>query len=97
VFAADRPGGGWADARWLPWRVRQLDAVAARVLAGAAAQTLVVAGVAGPVLVDLDDTIVEVHGYAKQGAGFGYTGVRAVLEMASSSERSFVLVVTLLR
>ena len=28
----------------------------------------------GHVLVDVDDTVVEVHGYAKQGAGFGYSG-----------------------
>jgi hypothetical protein len=30
------------------------------------------------VLVDVDDTIIEVHGYAKQGAGFGYTGVHGL-------------------
>ena len=29
-------------------------------------------------LVDVGDTIVEVHAYAKQGAGLGYTGVRAL-------------------
>src|SRR4051794_25227291 len=29
-------------------------------------------------LLDVDDTIVEVHGYAKQGAGFGYSGVRGL-------------------
>ncbi len=29
-------------------------------------------------LVDVDDTIIEVHGYAKQGAGFGYSGVRGL-------------------
>ncbi len=29
-------------------------------------------------LVDLDDTIMEVHGYAKQGSGYGYTGVRGL-------------------
>jgi hypothetical protein len=27
------------------------------------------------VLVDIDDTIIEVHGYAKQGSGYGYSGV----------------------
>ena len=26
----------------------------------------------------MDDTIIEVHGHAKQGAGFGYTGVRGL-------------------
>ena len=27
---------------------------------------------------DIDDTIIEVHGHAKQGAGFGYCGVRGL-------------------
>lgn len=30
------------------------------------------------VFVDLDDTIIEVHGYQKQGAGFGYSGIRGL-------------------
>ena len=51
--------------------VRQLDAVAARLLANAWA-----AG-AGPgssdMVIDLDSTICEVHGHAKQGASYGYT------------------------
>lgn len=29
-------------------------------------------------MVDLDDTIIEVHGYQKQGASFGYSGVRGL-------------------
>jgi len=29
-------------------------------------------------LLDVDDTIIEVHGHAKQGAGFGYSGVRGL-------------------
>jgi Transposase DDE domain group 1 len=53
--------------------VRQLDAVAGRVLQRAWA-----AG-AGPgdkpVVIDLDSTICEVHGKKKQGTGYGYTGV----------------------
>jgi Transposase DDE domain group 1 len=54
--------------------VRQLDAVCSRVLAAAWA-----AG-AGPrkearVVVDLDSTICQVHGKAKQGTGYGYTRV----------------------
>ena len=51
--------------------VRQLDAVAARLLANAWA------GGAGPgdadLVIDLDSTICEVHGHTKQGAGYGYT------------------------
>jgi hypothetical protein len=59
--------------------VRQLDAVAARLLAGLAARTPVLAGINdGLVTVDVDDTVVEVHGHAKQGAGFGYSGVRGL-------------------
>ncbi len=58
--------------------VRQLDAVAARFLQGLAERTPLVGGPesGGRILVDLDDTIVEVHGHAKQGSGYGYTGVR---------------------
>ena len=58
--------------------VRQLDAVASRLLAGAHARTPLLAGIDGPVMVDLDDTIIEVHGYAKQGSGYGYSGVRGL-------------------
>jgi hypothetical protein len=51
--------------------VRQLDAVASRLLTNAWA-----AG-AGPgdsdLVIDLDSTICEVHGHAKQGAAYGYT------------------------
>ena len=58
--------------------VRQLDAVASRLLAGLHERTPVLAGIDGRVLVDLDDTIIEVHGYAKQGSGYGYSGVRGL-------------------
>ena len=59
--------------------VRQLDAVASRFLAGLAGRTPLLAGLGeGLVCVDVDDTVIEVHGYAKQGAGFGYTGVRGL-------------------
>lgn len=58
--------------------VRQLDAIAARTLAGLHTHTPVLAGIDGPVMVDIDDSIIEVHGPAKQGAGFGYTRVRGL-------------------
>ena len=62
--------------------VRQLDAVAARFLARLAAQTPLLTGHQGShgpgVVIDVDDTIIEVHGYAKQGAGFGYSKVRGL-------------------
>jgi len=47
------------------------------------------------VLVDIDDTIIEVHGYAKQGAGFGYTRVRGlntILATASTEQSAPVVV-----
>ncbi|HEV7419892.1 MAG TPA: IS1380 family transposase [Mycobacterium sp.] len=58
--------------------VRQLDAVASRLLGQLHARTPLLAGIDGPVMVDLDDTIIEVHGYAKQGSGYGYSGVRGL-------------------
>ena len=58
--------------------VRQLDAVASRVLGNLAASTPLLDGIGNDVLVDVDDTIIEVHGHAKQGAGFGYSGVRGL-------------------
>ncbi|MFF7939795.1 IS1380 family transposase [Nocardia gamkensis] len=58
--------------------VRQLDAVASRFLDGLAAHTQVLEGIDDQILVDIDDTIIEVHGHGKQGAGFGYTGTRGL-------------------
>ena len=67
--------------------VRQLDAVAARFLVALAGLTRLVGSPATPTtpdadpgyaLLDVDDTIVEVHGHAKQGAGFGYSRVRGL-------------------
>lgn len=60
--------------------VRQLDAVASRVLVNLAHEAPVVPTPidGGLVFVDVDDTIIEVHGYQKQGAGFGYSGVRGI-------------------
>ncbi|MGB2920593.1 MAG: IS1380 family transposase, partial [Mycobacterium sp.] len=74
--------------------VRQLDAVAARLLGRLHARTPVLAGIDGPVMVDLDDTIIEVHGYAKQGSGYGYSGVRglnALLATVSTAEAAPVI------
>lgn len=58
--------------------VRQLDAVASRFLTNLAATTPILSGVGQVAVVDIDDTIIEVHGHAKQGAGFGYTKVRGM-------------------
>ena len=77
--------------------VRQLDAVATRFLCGLAERTPLVDGPesGGRVLVDLDDTIVPVHGHAKQGSGYGYTGVRglnALIATATYEGRAPVIV-----
>ncbi len=64
--------------------VRQLDAVASRVLCNLAAATPLLEGIDGDVLVDTDDSVVEVHGYAKEGAGFGYSGVRGINALIST-------------
>ena len=71
--------------------VRQLDAVAARFLLALAPLAGLTPTVPAPLpagddagadggyaVVDVDDTIIEVHGHAKQGAGFGYTRVRGL-------------------
>ena len=56
--------------------VRQLDALAARWLVNVAAVAPIASGIDDYALVDIDDTIKEVHGYRKQGSGYGYSGVR---------------------
>lgn len=58
--------------------VRQLDAVAARVLAGLAGRTPMLAGAEQVAYVDVDDTVKRTYGYAKQGAGYGYSGVKGL-------------------
>jgi len=85
--------------------VRQLDAVASRFLTNLAAQGGQAApvlgdGSGGRVLVDVDDTIIEVHGHAKQGAGFGYSGVRglnALLATVTTTGSAPVIVAQRLR
>ena len=58
--------------------VRQLDAVAARTLAGLATRTPLLSGADEIAYVDVDDTLKRTYGYAKQGAGFGYSGVKGL-------------------
>jgi Transposase DDE domain group 1 len=58
--------------------VRQLDAVAAGLLARLAAATAVLPAAREVVLVDIDDTVRQTYGYAKQGAGRGYTGIKGL-------------------
>jgi hypothetical protein len=59
-----------------------------------------VAGIADRVLVDIDDTIVEVHGHGKQGSGYGYSGVRGLnvlLATVSAGQAAPVIVAQRLR
>ena len=70
--------------------VRQLDAVASRFLTALAGRApLLTADPDELVLVDVDDSIIEVHGHAKQGAAFGYTRVRGLnLLLATASTKT---------
>jgi hypothetical protein len=82
--------------------VRQLDAAAARFLTRLARQApLVAPHTPGTrVMVDIDDTIIEVHGYTKQGSGYGYSGVRglnALLATATTTGSAPVVVAQRLR
>src|SRR3954466_7901691 len=82
--------------------VRQADAVASRFLLNLAEHTELLGGRqdSGTVIVDIDDTIIEVHGYAKQGAAFGYSGVRglnAVLATVSTDQVAPVIAAQRLR
>jgi len=75
--------------------VRQLDAVGSRFLCGLADRTPIVAGIDGTVFVDIDDTIIEVHGHGKQGSGYGYSGVRGLNALITtvSTERAAPVIV----
>jgi hypothetical protein len=90
--------------------VRQLDAIASRFLIALAGLTRLLdasgASDTGPdagtgyAMLDVDDTIIEVHGHAKQGAGFGYSGVRglnAVLATLTTATSAPVIVAQRLR
>ena len=58
--------------------VRQLDAVAAGLLTRLAVATPILAGADQVTFLDIDDTVRATYGYAKQGSGRGYTGVKGL-------------------
>jgi len=58
--------------------VRQLDSVAATLLGELARRTPLLAGADQVAYVDVDDTVKATYGYAKQGVGFGYSGVKGL-------------------
>ena len=80
--------------------VRQLDAVAAGLLARLAHATPVLPDADQVVFVDIDDTVRQTYGYAKQGAGRGYTGIKglnALLAVISTPISAPLLAATRLR
>jgi len=80
--------------------VRQLDSVAAAMLAELARWTPLLAGADHVAYVDVDDTIRATYGYAKQGAGFGYSGVKglnALIAIVSTPLSAPVICATRLR
>lgn len=80
--------------------VRQLDAVAAALLARLTRATPVLPGAGQMVFVDVDDTVRQTYGYAKQGAGRGYTGVKglnALLAVVSTPLSAPLIAATRLR
>ncbi len=80
--------------------VRQLDSVAAGLLTELAAGTPLLAGADQVCWIDIDDTIRATYGYAKQGAGFGYSGVKglnALLAVVSTPLSRPVIAATRLR
>ena len=58
--------------------MRQLDTVAARLVAGLAGQAPLLPDAGQIAYLDVDDTIRATYGYAKQGAGYGYSGVKGL-------------------
>ena len=82
--------------------VKQLDAVASRFLINLARTAPLFGDPSGKdfLFVDVDDTIIEVHGYQKQGSGYGYSGVRGlntVLATASREDTAPVIIAQRLR
>lgn len=74
--------------------VLQLGAVNRALLEGLACHVPSLTGSSNLVLLDLDDTIREVHGYQKQGAAYGYSGVKGLnaLVAAISTDHSLPVI-----
>jgi len=80
--------------------VRQLDAVASRLLVNLAARTPLLVGAGQVAYLDIDDTIKATYGYQKQGAGYGYSkvkGLNALLAIVSTPLSAPVIAATRLR
>ena len=80
--------------------VRQLDAVASRLVANLARHVPLLPGAGEVAYLDVDDTVRETHGYAKQGVGWGYSkvkGLNALIATVSTPTSAPVIVATRLR
>src|SRR5674476_760734 len=80
--------------------VRQLDAVASRLLVNLAELSPILDGADQVCFVDVDDTIRETHGYHKQGAAYGYSkvkGLNAIVATISTPTSAPVIAATRLR
>src|SRR5450830_696304 len=80
--------------------VRQLDAVACRVLVNLAEQSPLLVGADQVAYLDIDDTIKATYGHKKQGAGYGYSkvkGLNALLAIVSTPISAPVIAATRLR
>jgi len=80
--------------------VRQLDAVASRVLVNLAGSAPLLTGAGQVAYLDIDDTIKATYGYAKQGAGYGYSkvkGLNALLAIISTPLSAPLIAATRLR
>ncbi|MBO0821952.1 MAG: IS1380 family transposase [Nocardiopsaceae bacterium] len=80
--------------------VRQLDSVAAAFLTDLVRRSPLLPGAEQLTLLDLDDTIRETHGYAKQGVGYGYNkikGLNALLATISTPLAAPVVAASRLR
>jgi hypothetical protein len=80
--------------------VRQLDAVASRLLINLASQAPLMPGAEELAYIDIDDTVRQTYGYAKAGAGRGYSGVKglnALIAIVSTPSSSPVIAAARLR
>jgi Transposase DDE domain group 1 len=80
--------------------VRQLDAVASRLLIGLTRRAPLVVDADRLAYVDVDDTVRQTYGAAKQGAGRGYTGIyglNALLGTVTTAGSAPLIVATRLR
>ena len=80
--------------------VKQLDKVAATTLVNLAGHTPLLLDADRVCFVDVDDTVKPIYGYAKQGAGYGYTkvkGLNALIGTLSTPTSAPVIAATRLR